>query len=113
MVALSPDQLDELQVFLKEWLRHSGRTQADLRRALRAESIRMPALLEELQRLHGQQGLQGVAERLCAIEALWQGEDADDPDTDPLTQLDLDLDALLNEIRAGRQNDAGAGRVGE
>ncbi|MCT0200302.1 hypothetical protein KQ313_11495 [Synechococcus sp. CS-1325] len=97
MVTLSPDQLEELQVFLKEWLRHSGRTQADLRRALRAESIRMPVLLEELRRLHDEQGLRGVAERLCAIEALWQSE------PDSLTQLDLDLDALLNEIREGRQ----------
>jgi hypothetical protein len=111
MVALSSDQLDELQVFLKDWLRHSGRTQADLRRALRAESIRMPVLLEELQRLHDQQGLRGVAERLCAIEALWQSEEggaASHPGEgsapDPLTQLDLDLDALLNEIREGAQS---------
>jgi hypothetical protein len=110
MAALSSDQLDELQVFLKDWLRHSGRTQADLRRALRAESLRMPVLLEELQRLHGQQGLRGVAERLCAIEALWQSEeggaasqDAEGSELDPLTQLDLDLDALLNEIREGAQ----------
>ena len=108
MAALSTDQLDELQGFLKDWLRHSGRTQADLRRALRAESIRMPALLEQLQHLHGQQGLRGVAERLCAIEALWHSEegaplppDGGSAELDPLTQLDLDLDALLNEIRDG------------
>jgi hypothetical protein len=111
MAALSSDQLDELQDFLKDWLRHSGRTQADLRRALRAESIRMPVLLEELQRLHAQQGLGGLAERLCAIEALWQSEEGggasqevEASGLDPLTQLDLDLDALLNEIREGAQS---------
>jgi len=46
---LNPDQLEQLELFLKDWLRHSGRTQADLRRSLRAGSIRMPALLQELQ----------------------------------------------------------------
>jgi len=35
MASLTSEQLEDLQVFLKEWLRHSGRTQADLRRALR------------------------------------------------------------------------------
>jgi hypothetical protein len=33
--SLSTDQLEDLQTFLKDWLRHTGRTQADLRRALR------------------------------------------------------------------------------
>ncbi|APD49029.1 hypothetical protein KQ302_00150 [Synechococcus sp. CS-602] len=100
MATLSPEQLDSLQVFLKDWLRHSGRTQSDLRRALRAESIKMPALLEELQRLHVEAGLGAVAERLCAIETQWQSEEA----VDPLAQLDLDLDALLNEIREGQKS---------
>jgi hypothetical protein len=105
MALLSSDQLEDLQAFLKDWLRHHGRTQADLRRALRAESIRMPALLEELQRLHAQQGLTGLAERLCGIEELWQSEDDhSDPvagqGDDPLGQLDL----LLEEIRQDRQN---------
>ena len=35
--SLSADELEDLQAFLKDWLRHAGRTQADLRRALRAE----------------------------------------------------------------------------
>ena len=48
--SLNPDQLEQLEGFLKDWLRHSGRTQSDLRRALRAGSIRMPVLLQELQR---------------------------------------------------------------
>ena len=46
--SLTSDQLDDLQSFLKDWLRHTGRTKADLRRALQASSIRMPVLLEEL-----------------------------------------------------------------
>jgi hypothetical protein len=92
MASLTSEQLEDLQTFLKDWLRHSGRTQSDLRRALRAGSIRMPVLLEELNRLHAQQGLVGLAERLCGIEDEWARED-------PMGQLDL----LLEEIRQDRR----------
>jgi hypothetical protein len=102
MTSFTADQLDDLQAFLKDWLRHSGRTQADLRRALRAASIRMPVLIEELARIHQREGLSGLADRLCAIEALWQGEDqgqepavAGGDLSESLGQLDL----LLQEIR--------------
>lgn len=103
---LSEAQLDDLQTFLKDWLRHSGRTQSDLRRALRASSIRMPVLIEVLQRIHSQQGLCGLADKLCGIEDLWRGEDgASGGDgveaaglADSLGQLDL----LLQEIRQER-----------
>ncbi|MFN9629495.1 MAG: hypothetical protein ACK59A_04600 [Cyanobacteriota bacterium] len=101
---LTAQQLDDLQLFLKDWLRHTGRTQADLRRALRASSIRMPVLLDALQRIHAQQGLGGLAEHLCQIETHWLNEEADPlPEPamappalgDPMDQLDL----LLDEIR--------------
>jgi hypothetical protein len=107
--ALTTQQLEDLQLFLKDWLRHTGRTQADLRRALRASSIRMPVLLEALQRIHSQQGLGGLAEHLCQIETLWRSEETDpapaaavDPAAagDPLDQLDL----LLDEIRGGAED---------
>lgn len=107
MASLTSEQLDDLQVFLKDWLRHSGRTQADLRRALRASSIRMPVLLEELAAVHRRDGLAGLAERLCAIESLWLEEEDFDPDGDPSgasLSADLEdsfgqLDLLLREIR--------------
>jgi len=102
--SLSPEQLDELQSLLKDWLRLSGRTQADLRRALRAGSIRMPVLIDELHRTYSRQGAAGLAERLCDIEAQWLSEEpGDDADLsgdrglleDSMGQLDL----LLQEIR--------------
>jgi hypothetical protein len=103
MSSLTADQLDDLQSFLKDWLRHTGRTQSDLRRALRASSIRMPVLLEELARTHSRDGLTGLAQRLCEIETLWQSEDQGLEASeampaaldDSLGQLDL----LLQEIR--------------
>ena len=41
----SPDVEEELALVLKDWLKQQGRTQADLRRSLRATSTRMPALM--------------------------------------------------------------------
>ena len=102
MATLTSEQLDDLQSFIKDWLRHAGRTQADLRRALHASSIRMPVLIEVLAATYASQGLGGLAAQLCGIEERWQGEDgwdsADEPAAslgDPLAQLDL----LLREIR--------------
>lgn len=96
---------EELVAVLKDWLKHQGRTQADLRRSLRATSTRMPALLEVLEREHRQGGLAKLAARLCAIEADWSrnpaiGEGLSDissplSEGDPFGQLDL----LLQEIR--------------
>jgi hypothetical protein len=106
--SLSPEQLDDLQSLLKDWLRQAGRTQADLRRALRAGSIRMPVLMEELNRTFRNQGPAGLAERLCGIEASWLGEEPGDhpADTGPSGSLDESLgqlDLLLQEIRQEQQ----------
>ncbi|MCT0219786.1 hypothetical protein KQ304_12425 [Synechococcus sp. CS-1329] len=101
---MNGEQLEDLQTFLKDWLRHQGRTQADLRRALRAESIRMPVLLDTLQQLHAQGGLSALAARLCGIEDLWQqdaGEMGDSSGTQEISQSQLDL--LLEEIRQDRR----------
>lgn len=109
--SLTSQQLEDLQLFLKDWLRHTGRTQADLRRALKASSIRMPVLLEALQRIHAQQGLGGLAEHLCQIESLWRCEETDPapegvaPAAGLATPLDQ-LDLLLDEIRGEAEDDA-------
>ena len=82
-----------------DWLKQQGRTQADLRRSLRAVSTRMPAILDVLEREHRHNGLAGLATRLCRVEAEWHGEAADSGEEldsgDPFGQLDM----LLQEIR--------------
>jgi len=101
MASLTSEQQDDLQSFIKDWLRHAGRTQADLRRALQASSIRMPVLMEELAGTHASQGLSGLAAQLCAIEERWQGDDHP-PEADSGFGLDDSmgqLDLLLEEIR--------------
>lgn len=107
MATLSPEQLEELQTFLKDWLRHTGRTQADLRRALHAASIRMPVLLDVLQRTVSRDGLAGLAAQLCGVEELWQSEDrageAGGEATPGLEASLGQLDLLLQEIRQDQQ----------
>ena len=101
MATFPSPQLEDLQTFLKEWLRHHGRTKSDLRRALRAGSIRMPVLLEELQRLEHEEGLAQLAAQLCAIEEQWLSEQIEGR---PDEQLDGQLDLLLQEILQDAQN---------
>ena len=99
---LDPDQLEQLESFLKDWLRHSGRTQSDLRRALRAGSIRMPVLLQELQRTVAQGGVTALADRLCSIEAQWVSGAPELLEggvgaNDDMSQLDLLLKSIQSD----------------
>lgn len=103
MASLSEEQLDDLHSFLKDWLRHRGRTQADLRRALHASSIRMPVLLEALQHTYARQGVAGLADRLCAVEDSWLQSPTPPLAQDAATELGQ-LDLLLQEIRAERHD---------
>lgn len=107
MSTLTSNELEDLQTFLKDWLRHTGRTQADLRRALHAGSIRMPVLLEVLQGTYNSTGLPGLADQLCRVEELWQNEDGvgenDDDGQSGLEASLNQLDLLLQEIRQDQQ----------
>ena len=101
MPGWTPEFESDLTLLLKDWLKQQGRTQADLRRSLRAVSTRMPALLEVLAREHRLHGLSGLATRLCQVEAEWHGEQTKGGlgeslgAADPFGQLDM----LLQEIR--------------
>ena len=101
MPGWTPEFETDLTLLLKDWLKQQGRTQADLRRSLRAVSTRMPALLEVLAREHRLYGLSGLATRLCQVEAEWHGEQTEGGreespgGADPFGQLDM----LLQEIR--------------
>ena len=101
MPGWTPEFETDLTLLLKDWLKQQGRTQADLRRSLRAVSTRMPTLLEVLAREHRLHGLSGLATRLCQVEAEWHGEQTEGGreespgGADPFGQLDM----LLQEIR--------------
>jgi hypothetical protein len=63
----------------------------------------MPVLIEELQRIHNQQGLAALAERLCGIENLWHNEDSGNVEESGGSELLEEslgqLDLLLEQIR--------------
>ena len=63
MSGWTPEFEADLTTLVKDWLKQQGRTQADLRRNLRAVSTRMPALLEVLEREYNMRGLAGLADR--------------------------------------------------
>ena len=94
----------ELSFLLKDWLRTQGKSQADLREQLDADSSRMPALLEVLKKEFSLGGIGKVAERLCEIESNWSTNKSkaqeNQRNPDPFNQLDL----LLEELRVDCDN---------
>ncbi len=99
MEAWSTKTEEELTLLLKEWLKQQGKTQADLRRSLNAESARMSALLEVLKKEYLSGGIPKLANLLCKIEKYWSQniirKDEINTSIDTFGQLDL----LLQTIR--------------
>ena len=62
---------EELTLLLKEWLKSQGRTQADLKKILKADSSRIQSLLDVLKKDFYKKGLPEVAARLCMVEENW------------------------------------------
>jgi hypothetical protein len=63
--------------------------------------------VEELRQIHARQGLLGLAEKLCGIEQLWQGEERGSLEdltggSEELADSFGQLDLLLEEIRQSR-----------
>ena len=104
MAKWSPRFEEALIVLIKDWLKHKGKSQADLGKSLKASSSRMPALLEVLQKDYFVGGLPKVAEKLCEIENHWDEPKEDSIErkvkSDPFNQLDL----LLEELQVNCDN---------
>ena len=95
---LSPDDVRQLEAFVKDWLRKLGRSPLDLARALGVPSTRMAELMAELERTHRKNGLPGLVERLCLIEGRWLSAGDFEPDQAVVeAQLDLLLESLQND----------------
>lgn len=92
---------EELTLLIKDWLKGQGRTQSDLGKSLKANSSRMPALIEVLKEEFKKGGMAFVASKLCLIERGWvtgkesQSESNDNPD--PFSQLDFILQELKDK----------------
>ena len=57
----SPEIEKKLTALIKDWLKQHGRTQADLKNSLQADSSRMPAILDILKRAYLRGGLPKIA----------------------------------------------------
>ena len=68
MTNWSPEIESELTLLIKEWLKHHGRSQADLQEQIQSNTSRMPALIEVLKNDFELGGLQKLVYRLCVIE---------------------------------------------
>ena len=94
---------EELTLLIKDWLKHNGKTQVDLRDQLKSNSSRMPTLIESLRKEYSLGGMQKVAQKLCEIENDWSLQthknkeilSGEKETSDPFNQLDL----LLEELR--------------
>ena len=71
----SKDIEEDLILFIKDWLKQTGRTQSELCQNLNIPSARIPALIDYLKKDFNSGGIQKVANRLCEIEKSWTKEE--------------------------------------
>ena len=71
----SKDIEEDLILFIKDWLKQTGRTQSELCQTLNIPSARMPTLIESLKKDFNSGGIPKIANRLCEVEELWTNEE--------------------------------------
>ncbi len=65
------DLEEDLILFIKDWLKQTGRKQSELCQTLNLPSARMPTLIEYLKKDFNSGGIPKIASRLCEVEELW------------------------------------------
>ena len=70
----SKDIEEDLILLIKDWLKHTGRTQSELCQTLNLPSARMPILIESLKKDFNSGGIPKIANRLCEVEELWAND---------------------------------------
>tara|TARA_Y100001968_G_scaffold96216_1_gene86304 strand:+ start:84 stop:419 length:336 start_codon:yes stop_codon:yes gene_type:complete len=65
---------EDLILLIKDWLRQTGRSQAELCQRLNLSSSRMPTLIDFLKKDFLTGGIPQIANRLCEIEEFWTNE---------------------------------------
>tara|TARA_Y100001968_G_scaffold76183_1_gene67655 strand:+ start:405 stop:740 length:336 start_codon:yes stop_codon:yes gene_type:complete len=98
----SKDIEEDLILFLKDWLRQTGKTQSELCQSLNLPSARMPTLIDFLKKDFISGGIPKIANRLCKIEALWTKDQWQKPKKKDIKlntsgQLDL-LDEICEDL---------------
>ena len=97
----SKDIEEDLILFIKDWLKQTGRTQSELCQTLNLPSARMPTLIESLKKDFNSGGIPKIANRLCEVEELWanggEGNTKNSFELNSSGQLDL-LDEICEDL---------------
>ena len=97
----SKDIEEDLILFIKDWLKQTGRTQSELCQTLNLPSARMPTLIESLKKDFNSGGIPKIANRLCEVEELWttlgEGKIKKSFELNSSGQLDL-LDEICEDL---------------
>ena len=97
----SKDIEEDLILFIKDWLKQTGRTQSELCQSLNLPSARMPTLIDFLKKDFSSGGIPKIATRLCEVEEFWRnGEEGKTKKSFELNssgQLDL-LDEICEDL---------------
>ena len=93
----SKDIEEDLILFIKDWLRQTGRTQSELCQSLNLPSARMPNLIDFLKKDFGSGGIAKIANRLCEVEKSWTNIEREKPKASLKLNSSEQLD-LLDEI---------------
>jgi len=97
----SKDIEEDLILFVKDWLRQTGRTQSELCQSLNLPSARMPTLIDFFKKDFSSGGIPKIANRLCEVEELWTnnegGEAKKKIELNSSGQLDL-LDEICEDL---------------
>ena len=92
---------EDLILFIKDWLRQTGRTQSELCHSLNLPSARMPTLIESLKKDFSSGGIPKIANRLCEVEELWGNDEGEkmkkSGESNTSGQLDL-LDEICEDL---------------
>ncbi len=97
----SKDIEEDLILLIKDWLKQTGRTQAELCQSLNLTSSRMTSLIEFFKTDFSFGGIPIVAKRLCEVEETWNtdesGEAKKSLELNSAGQLDL-LDEICDDL---------------
>jgi len=92
---------EDLILFIKDWLRQTGKTQSELCQRLNLPSARVQTLIDFLKNDFISGGVPKIANRLCEIESSWTIDDEKESkkniELNNSAQLDL-LDEICEDL---------------
>ncbi len=101
MAKWSKNTEEEIMLLIKDWLKHQGKTQKNLKESLHSDSERINSLLDSLSEEYASGGLPKLVNKLCSIEEAWiegnTNKSLSRTDEDPFSQLDLLLEELKED----------------